>query len=421
MTEITIYEIPAQNLAGLLFKIEKVSKKAKKIIGKPINLQVLSENRVPRVKTLGSGQKIPATDALGNQYIDVTYTVSVQTEPVKINGWTFIARIDHSADSGNILRVSPNVTCDIPEKYRTVGALCDHCNKIRPRRDTFLLRNDETGQLKQIGRQCVRDFIGYDVEHFLSMAECISSVVPSDDDGDFDGYNGMSDRRYIRVPTYLANVSACIRHFGWCSRKDAEFQGKMPTSSAAHENMFRKNDRHFQRKELLAQDFETADAALAWAQKMPVRNDFDHNMKVIASEIMVEGRSTGILAYIIPAYLKHMEQEFARTARKAALALTDSRHVGAVGDKLVGVKAVLYGYNTTEGQYGTVTIYKFRTDDGNVLTWFSSQGVEGLGSMAAVNRQAVILKGTVKGHSEFEGVKQTTITRCKVEILESVN
>jgi hypothetical protein len=144
---------------------------------------------------------------------------------------------------------------------------------------------------------------------------------------------------------------------------------------------------------------------------------------------MVEGRSIGWLAYIIPGFFKHTEQDFARVQRHAALGLENSHHMGTIGAK-IGVKkdctippidAVLYGYQTLDGFRGPTLIYRFRTTDGNVLIWFAagnSQTAEALdlGGLDAANRVKVrIVGGTVKKHTEYNGVKQTMVTRCKIE------
>lgn len=413
--EITIYEIPSQNLAGLMEKIEKISKKSKKINGKPVVLTIHGDVRKPRITVTPEGRRIPVIDINGNPTFNLFHKVSVTCEPVKINGWTFIATIDHQS-GGNILRCVPNVNADIPVKYRTVGPLCDHCNKIRGRKDTYLLRCDADGSFKQIGKQCVRDFIGYPVENFLAMAQCTSDAVPSDSDSD---YGGSSNSSYIPVKAYLAHVSACIRAYGWCSRKEsANRDDATPTSAAALVNMFTKRSASFTPVELIEQDFLTANDALEWAKSLNPRSDFDHNMKVLADNQTIEHRNSGIVAYFIPGMLKAKEIEFERIARKTSLGLTNSVHVGAIGDKL-NIQAVLYGYNVIEGAYGATTIYKFRGDDGNVYTWFSSRGVEGLGSYAATHRQRVVLKGTVKSHGEYEGVKNTVLTHCKVNIVDN--
>lgn len=418
MTEVT-YEIPAENLGGLMAKLAKLSKKSVKINGTAIDLQVISEDRRPVFTTNIAGVRVPMLDDEGHPCFDIFYNVSVTGVPqVKIAGYTFVATIDHSPDTSNILRVSPSVTCDIPVKYRTVGPVCDHCQKIRSRRDTYLLQNDATGELKQIGRQCVRDFIGYDVDRFLALAEINADSSPF---GGFDEdwIGGMGDRKYIFVRTYMAHVSAVSRAFGFVTRKDVD-AGKSGSTTAGDAllNMFPPPSPKFKRIPLIQQDFDQADAAIVWASNMVCKGDFDLNMQALATSAMMEGRNTGTAAYILPAFLRFMERDFSNKARKASLGLTESQYVSTDGTRLRDIKATVYGYTSIANEFGGSTIiYRFLTDDGNVLVWFSSTGsVDGLGSMCAVDRTPVTITGTVKRHSEYQGVKQTTLNRCKVEI-----
>lgn len=61
-----------------------------------------------------------------------------------------------------------------------------------------------------------------------------------------------------------------------------------------------------------------------------------------------------------------------------------------------------------EGYYGPVDIIKMRDASGNMLTWFatSSHGLR--------KGDTALIKGTVKKHDEYKGVKQTVLTRCTV-------
>ena len=61
-----------------------------------------------------------------------------------------------------------------------------------------------------------------------------------------------------------------------------------------------------------------------------------------------------------------------------------------------------------EGMY-TSHLYKFIDADGNVFSWFSSNSIDGL--TEGVN---VKLVGTIKKLDEYQGEKQTILTRCKV-------
>lgn len=60
------------------------------------------------------------------------------------------------------------------------------------------------------------------------------------------------------------------------------------------------------------------------------------------------------------------------------------------------------------GEWGDTYLYKFLTADGNVFSWFSSP--RGL-----AQGDKVILTGTVKDHKEYKGIKETQLTRAKIE------
>ncbi len=61
-------------------------------------------------------------------------------------------------------------------------------------------------------------------------------------------------------------------------------------------------------------------------------------------------------------------------------------------------------------------IVKMRDGDDNVFTWFAS------GYQNLKRGDRVSVRGTIKKHDEYQGTKQTILTRCKVtkfEILEA--
>lgn len=103
------------------------------------------------------------------------------------------------------------------------------------------------------------------------------------------------------------------------------------------------------------------------------------------------------------------EAEEARIKAEKAI----SQHVGNIGDKHefngVYVRSGSWEQKAFSG-YGTTTMYihTFKDGDGNVFTWKTQNGV-GLES-----GENVIVKGTVKNHTEYKDEKQTELTRCKI-------
>lgn len=88
-----------------------------------------------------------------------------------------------------------------------------------------------------------------------------------------------------------------------------------------------------------------------------------------------------------------------------ASSMTDSEFIGAIGDRLRKIPAVIVGKKEINSQYGLSTLYTFESGN-SVLCWFTSafKDVE-VGD-------TILLSGTVKDRKEYQGQKQTYLTRC---------
>jgi hypothetical protein len=347
-------------------------------------------------------------DAEGNRYVAVFHRVSVTGETPKINGWTFCGTIDHRA-GGNILRSVPGAG-ELPIKFRSVDAICEHCGVARRRNDTFILRCAATGEYKQIGKQCLRDFIGYDVAAFAESAKWLSSLEPSDSDGEggYGGYGGQS--RDIMLTKYLAHAHACIRKFGWVSAKDAEIRDTRRTSSAAMENMFPLPKYRHLALPLTDRDYQIAEQAVAWVRGIIApRGDYEYNLTVVAAGEFITYRDIGLAASMIQGLYRHQEQTIKRAER--LVSLKNSQHLGAIKERLRDLPALVYGYRAFESAHGSSHLFRLRTPEGNVILWWASKAQDlSIGDN-------VLLTGTVVKHTEYENVKQTTLSRCKITML----
>lgn len=107
--------------------------------------------------------------------------------------------------------------------------------------------------------------------------------------------------------------------------------------------------------------------------------------------------------------IERERQEAEEKARKAI-----SKHIGQVGDKLdltvTLEKRAWFDVPSFRG-YGmdTMYVYTFRDEQGNALVWKTGKG------LVFESGEKVHLTGTIKNHDEYDGEKQTTLTRCKVE------
>lgn len=88
----------------------------------------------------------------------------------------------------------------------------------------------------------------------------------------------------------------------------------------------------------------------------------------------------------------------------------NSQYIGNKGDRLTITCKTFEFVKSFDSEWGMSHLYKFTDENDNVFSWFSSNYID----LDAVEVKTV--KGTVKGHSEFQGMKETQMTRCKVNV-----
>lgn len=86
----------------------------------------------------------------------------------------------------------------------------------------------------------------------------------------------------------------------------------------------------------------------------------------------------------------------------------NSQWVGQIGSRDT-FNVTLVSKRGFQGQYGYSNVYTFRTEDGNILTWFSTVEVE------KEPGDQFTLVGTIKDHTEYKNIKQTILSRCKIK------
>lgn len=80
---------------------------------------------------------------------------------------------------------------------------------------------------------------------------------------------------------------------------------------------------------------------------------------------------------------------------------------GSINDK-VTLDVTLKSIRGFDGVYGWTSIITFEDAQGHQFLWKTGSYIE------VQEGDKVTLKGTIKAHSEYKGIKQTELTRCKV-------
>ena len=88
-----------------------------------------------------------------------------------------------------------------------------------------------------------------------------------------------------------------------------------------------------------------------------------------------------------------------------------SEHVGKIGEK-IQIRCKLSGIHTytVKFNYHHIThwIFTFTDETGNVFVWNTTAFID------QDEGDEILLKGTIKAHGEFKGIKQTELQRCKI-------
>ena len=338
--------------------------------------------------------------------------VAVAGAAPKIAGWEFLATLQHEA-GGNIVRKVPGADEIDTTAYRTGDPDCAHCGLDRQRKQSYLVRNVESGEIKQVGSSCLADFLGgLSPQAAVQMFTWLDSLDERLSAGERSEGGGIE--RLIDPKVYLTHVACMMRENGWCSRSKAFDTGGYATADDAENNLFaaqrQQRDRDGQQLwiDTTDEDAARAEKALAWVHDtLAARDnlsDYEHNLVVALTADGLRHKSLGIAASVIRAYEREVERELEaeRRDKKREAEADASEWVGEVKERLE-LTLTVESIFEKEGYYGMTYITKLHDEQGRVFKWFGSYPLE--------QGETVHGKWTVKGHDEFRGVKETVITR----------
>lgn len=400
-----VYRIPENNIAPLEAAVAKLNKRATKLGVAPILFE-LGEREIEQERDF-------RTDKLLTK---VFFQVTITGQEPKFAGWSFVGTLQHVEEiNGVILRAAPGREEQLTA-YRNATNSCEHCGHRRKRKDTFVVEHED-GRRLQVGRQCLRDFLGHQNPQALAAAaEFISLVGQMGSDAEDEGWGGGASQDKPGLINFLLFVAACIRELGWTSRATArEKVGAVATANVAMDAMgkWSKNahDRH-KWPSPTESDTKRVEEAIAWAEnELEPSGDYEHNLKLICGSGMpyVDYRCTGIAASLFVAHDRHLGRLAVRA--KAASLAEKSKHFGESGERGDFLMTVL-GMHYFDSDFGTRTLVRMIGDDDNIATWWASRIPRDEKGWEVVVGEKYLVRGTVKEHGEYKGTKQTVLSRC---------
>jgi len=447
------YFIPRFRVDGLRERIDALNKRARRMRVPEIDLQSEAAYRLLEVTMLGAqGTMVtfwhderkpmpalfnaPGATAKPTGRVMPIDRVTITGAAPRYEGWRFVGTLAHVAvEAGEVLEVIRAVPGEtVPPAFRGRGPVCDHCQLSRRRTDTFIVAH-ENGAYRQVGRNCLADFLGHRDPHDLAaMAELLATAADAaeaavdDDYGDYERTG--TGARYWSLRSFLTLVAACIRLNGWLSKTKAYEYGGEPTATTAVSILLTSTRRaEFEDAGGTTEaDLAEAEAAIDWAlglaetadREQCELSDYLYSVNVTARAGVVEYRTAGLAASIVAVYQR--ERDKAAEVKAAQKVGAASNYVGTVGQR-VDLELKLLWRRPIDSSYGDglCFLHRFVDPDGNVATWFDSTGkwVEGAGywhegvfiDACWRDGETRIVRATVKRHEEYKGVKQTVLTR----------
>lgn len=382
------YTIFEGNLDRLEKKLARIEKKCKKY-GADFHYEVVGEEY----------RKVETEDG-----VSITRFVIVDVEGfAKINDWEFVGTVDHR-DNENVIRNIIDVA--IPERYRTSDCYCEHCSTKRRRKNTFLIHNTQTGEFKQVGRSCLRDYTGgYDAELAASYISLHDSLIEAENHESSSPYFGFFNE-YHDLIKILKMSKAIITKLGFVS-SSAEFGTPSKASLFDLDSLLSRGP-SMRTRYLIdegvtdyyesSNDGEYIKNLRNYYMESEENSNYMRNLKTIFSSDWCKNEDFGYIVSAVYVYDRKIESE----KKKAKL----SNYIGEIKDKIEVkiVSCACVSYYKTD--FGYSYLFKFIDEDGNCLMWSTGKSFD--------TDMVIKLKGTVKDHKEYNGTKQTWVTRCKI-------
>ena len=330
----------------------------------------------------------------------------------KIEGYEFIASLEYFPEiNKNIIKKSPETNIEVPEIYLT-RTQCDHCKSNRFRKYTIILRNIETGEFIQLGKSCVKDYMGVDVNNYIAYLSMFKDI---EDYLETLGKDKTSHPvEYFEVNDILEQAVARKNDIGYISKStvnkwykdnyNEEYDIACPFTTTASDifqilnpNVNIEKEYRLKRYNITKEIKEEVNIIKEFINNSIENSNYITNLKTLLELGYVKADNIGMVVSIVGYYLRKIN-EIKEKENKI-----ESQFIGNIGDK-INFTSVPECIFTTESQYGIMRIYRFIVDN-NEIIWKTNK---------LLDDRPVTLRATIKAHNMYRNIKQTEITRARV-------
>lgn len=325
---------------------------------------------------------------------------------VSIGDFSFIGTILHDhkmVDGERILHTlsvaHPGQT--IPEEYRHVKPVCEHCELSRDRKTTYIVRNDKTGEHQQVGSTCFNVYLNCDASDVIRILKIITRI------SDVEGYEEKTRKRtkekypLFNVKDILKLSNSIIRLYGYHSRNEggddiptADIVEQICLSPESDESKFWIKKIEENRND--AVDDAVVAAVSKWALMEENNSSYAYTLRLLLRSEVVNSYRFGVLCSSIESHKESVKKKL--TVKREF----SNEYFGIEGGKHdLSLKCIdkrsISGYN------GPTNIFKLVDDKKNLFIWFHESG-HGI-KIGQIKKLAF----KIKAHKQYASEKQTQI------------
>lgn len=315
-------------------------------------------------------------------------TVSYDKPMIQYKGYEYIATLQKT-DNGNMV-FSDNEGRDLT-KYFDMAFRCDHCKTNRNRNKVHLFL-DSNGNDLMVASSCAKEYFGiniYDkIEGFTVLYEKLMNL--EDEFENESKFKSEIDINELLLKTfYVINIDK--RYY---SSNKPDSYGNTTIDYVNALNPIKASD-YIE----VTQNFNLDSFYEYWQTKVADdKTEFNNNIFLSLSTSVVK---SGLVVYSVFDYVLNATE----LIQKKSTSVVKNEYYGEIKDKIEFTGEIVKT-GSYESKYGITYIYTIHTTDNYVLVW-STNKVLDTGLKAT-------FKGTIKDHDEYNGQKQTKITRCKI-------
>jgi hypothetical protein len=361
-----VFRIPAGALEPLQRRIVSLARRASRLGTAPIELR-------------DTGERDP----------DGHVFVILSGSPPVLAGWTLAAIVEHRDGHATARPVA-----ELGERLDHAAFAiprCEHCRLRRARTQTFVVVHRESGEARQVGSNCLRDFLGgNDPERACRQAEYLAVARAELAHADRPP-RPAANFAEPSLERFAAHAARVVRAHGWTSREQARRGSGTASADLALRSLQASPEAPDRADRALAA------AALRWARALlPTRSElsqFERDaVAAVTGRPVLTGRERGLVCALIAVYRQ-------RRGR--------SRHLARPGGRLETTVVVERVTAQASRRHGTIYRCELLDADANRLMWWQTRG------KPLRAGEVVRLAGRVQRHTRFGDTPVTVLSHCR--------